>query len=485
MLVTTGTQDMRDLASHRREFLRHNMLGLGSIALTSLLSDDGLLRRGHAETTNPLARSPADTKPRATSVIFLFMTGGPSQIETFDPKPTLNRLHGQPLPDSFGAVETQRTTQSSLLLGCKRSFRKCGESGIEISDLFPNLSVCADDLAVVRSCYGDSVVHAPAMYQMNTGRIMMGHPSLGSWVLYGLGSESSNLPAFVVMLDPTGPLTGGPPCWGAGFLPPSYQGTLIQSGSSPIPNLQSSTGRSRERQRASLDLMHQLNQIGTAADASMAEARLASYELAFRMQSHAPEAVNLAQESVETMRLYGCNEEPTREFGQRCLLARRLVERGVRFVQLYHGGGPGNMTWDAHGDVEENHLRMAREADKPIAGLLHDLKRRGLLENTLVVCGGEFGRTPMSEGNSTGRDHNPFGFTVWMAGGGVLGGQTIGATDEVGLRAVEDRHHVNDLHATILSLLGIDYWQLTYRHDGRDERLTDAEGSPIASILPG
>lgn len=460
---------------NRRAFLTDNLIRLGSVAFSALLAQDATL-------ANPLRSRPSAARPKAKSIIFLFLTGGPSQIETFDPKPELNQLHGQPLPESFGEVSTQRTNEASLLLGCRRQFRRWGESGLEISDLFPNLATCADDLAIVRSCYADSVIHAPAMYQMNTGRIAMGHPCLGSWVTYGLGSESNNLPAFVVMTDPIGPLTGGPPCWGSGFLPPIYQGTLIQSGTHPIPNLQPTVARSRERQRSSLDLLQQLNRLDQAADQATMEARLASYELAYRMQSHAPEAVDLSHESIETLRMYGCDREPTREFGRRCLLARRLVERGVRFIQLYHGGGPGNMTWDGHGDIEENHLRMAGEADQPIAGLINDLKQRGLLDETLVVCGGEFGRTPMSQGQ-TGRDHNPFGFSVWLAGGGVKAGQVIGATDAVGLRAVEDRHHVNDLHATILQLLGIDHWDLTFRHEGRDERLTDAEGSPISALL--
>lgn len=472
-------------AVNRRDFLYRSGMGFGSVALASLLAKDGLLPRAKADATKPinlLAPKPSDFEPKATSVIFLFMAGGPSQIETFDPKPVLNQLHGQPLPESFGKVVTQQTTNESLLLGSKRTFAKCGQSGIEISDLFPHLRECADELAVVRSLYGDSVVHSAAMYQMNSGRILMGHPSLGSWVLYGLGSESENLPAYVVMLDSGGALTGGAPCWSSGFLPPVYQGTLFRSGPSPILNLHSSAGHSRERQRRNLDLLRELNGRNREAIDPVLDARAASYELAFRMQSHAPEAVDLSGETEETRRLYGLDDSKTEEFGGRCLLARRLVERGVRFVQLYHGSGPGNMTWDAHGDIEENHLRMAGEFDKPVAGLLKDLRRRGLLEKTLVVWAGEFGRTPMSQG-STGRDHNPFGFSVWLAGGGAQGGQVIGATDEVGLRAVEDRHHVNDLHSTMLHLLGLDHYDLTFLHNGRDERLTDAEGEVIEQIV--
>lgn len=467
----------------RRQFLSRHCVGFGSIALTSLLVRDGIQPATAAmENAKPLASLPSDKPSKAKSVIFLFMTGGPSQMETFDPKPQLNQLHGKPVPSSFGSVTTQQTTEKSLLLGCRRTFKKHGQAGLEISDLFPCLSTCVDELAIVRSCHGDSVVHAPAMYQMHTGRISMGHPSLGSWVLYGLGTESENLPAFVVMLDPAGALTGGPPCWGSGYLPPVYQGTRFQTGSVPVPNLQSSTGRSYQRQRKILDLLRQLNSTNTVLDQPILKARLSSYELAFRMQRHAPDAIDLSQESTETKQLYGCDRDATIDFGQRCLMARRLVERGVRFVQLYHGGGPGNMTWDAHGDIEENHQRMASEADKPIAGLLQDLKRRGLLEETLVVWGGEFGRTPMSQGK-TGRDHNPFGFTVWLAGGGVRAGQAIGGTDEIGLRAVDRPYHVNDLHATILHQLGLDHWNLTYRHEGRDERLSDAEGRAIPEIV--
>ena len=475
-------QSSENSVESRRRFLSKGAGGIGSIALASMLCDDRFMQTAHGDGSNPLRARASDFAARAKSVIFLFMTGGPSQMETFDPKPALDRLHGQPVPESFGDVITQRTTQDSLLLGCKRKFRKCGESGIEISDLFPHLSTCADEMAVIRSCHGDSVVHAPAMYQMNTGRILMGFPSLGSWATYGLGSESNNLPSFVVMLDPSGPLTGGAPCWNSGFLPPVYQGTLFRPGKNPIPNLASSTDRSKQRQRNGLDLLKNLNSLDASLDHRLVEARLASYELAFRMQSHAPEAVDLSQETTQTKRLYGCDKEPTREFGNRCLLARRLVERGVRFVQLYHGGGAGNMTWDAHGDIEENHLRMAGESDQPIAGLLKDLRQRGMLDDTLVICGGEFGRTPMSQGK-TGRDHNPFGFTMWLAGGGVKSGQTIGETDEIGLRAIEKPYHVNDLHATVLQLLGLDHWTLTYLHNGREERLSDAEGSVIPEVL--
>jgi len=473
----------------RRAFLSQSVYGFGSVALTSLLAKDHLLplaqgaSEGAQRPSNLTVPKPPHFKERAKAVIFLFMAGGPSHIETFDPKPVLNELHGKPLPDSFGRVITQQTTSDSLLLGSKRSFRSCGQSGIAISDLFPHLQTCADELAVIRSCHADSVTHAAALYQMNSGRVLMGHPSLGSWVTYGLGSESQNLPSFVVMLDPDGTTVGGPPSWGSGFLPPVFQGTLFRSGEFPILNLRNPSGRTRGRTRSSLDLLTQLNQESPhhRNDPEL-EARTASYELAFRMQQHAPEAVDLTQETEATHHLYGIDKTKTQEFGRRCLLARRLVERGVRFVQLYCGGGPGNLTWDGHGDIEENHLRMAGQSDQPVAGLLQDLRLRGLLDDTLVIWGGEFGRTPMSQG-STGRDHSPFGFSMWMAGGGIKGGQTVGATDEVGLRAVENRNHVHDIHATILHLLGLDQYDLSYLHQGREEKLTDIGGQVIESII--
>lgn len=476
------------MATSRRDFLQQGGMGFGSLALASMLAGDAAKSSSqaampaHQRHINPLAKKPAYWKAPAKSVIFLFMAGGPSQVETFDPKPMLQKLHGKPVPEQLGSVQTQRTTEKSLLLGSKRTFRKCGQSGIEVSDLFPHLATCADDIAVVRSVYADSVVHAPALYQMNTGRTLMGHPSLGSWVLYGLGSESENLPAYVVMLDPDGPIVGGPPCWGAGYFPQVYQGTLFRPGPVPILNLQAAGNRTRPRQRQNLDLLEQLNNLHRHENDTVLSARAASYELAFRMQNHAPEAIDLSQETTSTQSLYGIDHPRTEEFGRRCLLARRLVERGVRFVQLYCGGGPGNLSWDAHSDIEENHLRMAGQSDKPVAGLLQDLKRRGMLDSTLVIWGGEFGRTPMSEG-SLGRDHSPFGFSMWLAGGGVRGGTTVGATDEIGLHAVDKPHHVRDLHATILHQLGLDQDQLTYVYNGRQEKLTDTGGQVIQEIV--
>ena len=430
---------------------------------------------------NPLEPRPAHFAAKAQRIIYLFMHGGPSHLETFDPKPDLQRLAGEPLPASFGAVMTRRKVAQNPLLATKRAFRKCGQSGIEISDFFPHLSECADDLAVIRSCWADSVNHPQAVYQMNTGSILMGKPSLGSWVSHGLGTENQNLPAFVVLPDPGGGIKGGPPAYGAGFLPASFQGTVVRGGDSPILDLRPPRNVSREDQRRTLDLVGKLNahHRDLRGDDGELSARIQSYELAYRMQSAAPDAVDLANESPETKRLYGLDDRTTTEFGTRCLLARRLVERGVRFVQLYSGDVGG---WDAHDDVEKNHSAMCLRTDKPIAGLLTDLKQRGLWDSTLVIWGGEFGRMPMSE-SGKGRDHNPHGFTVWMAGGGIRGGVIHGATDAVGLRAEVDRVHVHDLHATILHLLGLDHTRLTFPHNGRDERLTDTSGTVIRSIL--
>jgi hypothetical protein len=443
-----------------------------------LLDDDA---RGAVKSPGPLTARPPHFPAKARSVIYLFMHGGPSHLETFDPKPDLQRLSGQPLPASFGPVATRRKVAHNPLLATQRTFRKCGNSGIEISDFLPLLSDCADDLAVIRSCWADSVNHPQAVYEINTGSILMGKPSLGSWVSYGLGTENQDLPAFLVLPDPAGGIKGGPPAYGAGFLPASHQGTLMRSGDRPILDLRAPEGFSVEAQRGVLDLVGRLNAHHLAdrgQDAEL-EARIQAYELAFRMQSEAPEAVDVVRESAATKRLYGLDDPRTAEFGMRCLMARRLVERGVRFVQLYSGDVNG---WDAHDDVEANHATMCGRTDKPVAGLLKDLKGRGLLSSTLVIWGGEFGRMPMSE-SGRGRDHNPHGFCYWLAGGGAKGGTVHGATDAVGLRAAVDRVHVHDLHATILHLLGLDHTRLTFPHNGRDDRLTDTAGEVIRSIL--
>jgi hypothetical protein len=468
------------LPASRRDFLRHAGGGFGMIALASLLADQGLLG-GESRENDPLAPRRPHDRPSAERVLFLFMSGGPSHLELFDPKPELQRLHGRPLPASFGPVLTRRAVERNRLLGTQRTFRKCGQSGIEVSDFLPQLSECIDDICLLRGCFGDSVTHPESVYLLNTGSIQMGRPSLGAWVAYGLGTENRNMPAFVVLPDPRGWVKGGAPAWGNGFLPAAYQGTLLRGGASPILNLNNPPGTSAEQQRCTLDFVNQLNRRHREQRQQDSEltARIASYELAYRMQIHAPEVMEIAGETSATRQLYGLGRVETAEFGTRCLLARRMLERGIRFVQVYCGDTNG---WDAHADVEGNHRRLCLQSDQPIAGLLRDLKSRGLLESTLVIWGGEFGRTPMTEG-TTGRDHNPHGFSMWLAGGGVKGGQVIGSTDPVGLRAAEDGTHVHDIHATILHLLGLNHRRLTYRHNGRNERLTDNFGEVISKVV--
>ena len=470
----------------RREFLRRAGGGFGMLALTSLLGRDGLLaseavaQHGSA-VTNPLASRAPHFPSRVRNVIFLFMSGGPSHVDLFDPKPELIRLAGQPIPESFGTFKTRRNVAKNKLLPPLRSFHRHGQSGIEVSELLPHIARHVDELCLLRGCYGDSVTHPESVYLMNTGSILMGRPSLGAWATYGLGTENANLPAFVVLPDPAGWVKGGAPAWGNGYLPAAYQGTLLRGGDSPILHLSTPRGISADQQRDTVDFINRLNreQMRPGDENSELAARIASYELAFRMQAHAPEAVSLAKESEATKRLYGLHNKTTAEFGTRCLLARRLVEAGVRFVQLYCGDTNG---WDGHSDMEGNHSKLCAQSDLPISGLLTDLKARGLLDSTLVIWGGEFGRMPMSEG-SNGRDHNPHGFCMWLAGGGVKGGQVIGATDDVGLRAAQDKTHVHDIHATILHLLGFDHERLTFRHNGRDERLTDVAGNVITKAL--
>jgi uncharacterized protein (DUF1501 family) len=467
----------------RRSWLTRVGGGIGAWALLDLLTREGradlLPRRASGRgATNPLAPRPQHFPAKARSVIFLMMAGGPSQMETFDPKPLLNRMHGQRLPESFGTIAAQFTDITRQpLLGSKIPFRRCGQSGLPISDAFPYLQAHADKLAVIRSCYHDAFNHGPAQYALMTGQSRMGWPSLGAWVTYGLGSESANLPALVVLAEPDGKLKGGTPCWGNGFLPAIYQGTPVQASGTPILYLNRPDGVSEESQRASLDLAQWLNERHSEslpAARTELDARIASYELAFRMQAAAPEAVDLRLETATTKTRYGMDDDVTRDFGTRCLIARRLVERGVRFVQVISGSGDSK-DWDHHDDATVGTLRQARKVDRPIAALLADLELRGLLEQTLIVWSGEFGRTPTSQG-SHGRDHNPNGFTLWLAGGGIRGGVAVGATDEIGLRAVEDRVHVHDAHATILSLMGLDHRRLTYFFQGREMRPTDVGG---------
>jgi hypothetical protein len=473
----------KPLYHHEVQYTRRDMLvkggaGFGALALAYLLGDGPLPGlAAHSTSTGP------HHPPTAKSVIFLFMEGGPSHIDLFDPKPKLNELAGKPLPDSFEPVITPMGEYDAPLLASKRSFQQHGESGIWVSDWLPHTAECVDDIAVIRSCWGNGLNHSNGVCQMNTGSILAGRPSLGSWVSYGLGTENQNLPAFVVLEDNPGKVVNGPRNWGAGFMPAVYQGTALVGGDEPIRNLSTPAGIGENRQRGKLDFLQQLNRQHAAErqDQTELEARIESYELAFRMQAEAPGAVDLSEETQQVRSLYGIDDKETAVFGRNCLLARRLVERGVRFVQLYHGSGS---RWDAHSNIEGNHSMLCKECDKPIAGLLKDLKQRGLLEDTLVVWGGEFGRTPMSE-KGNGRDHNPYGFTMWMAGGGVKGGQTIGATDEIGLHAVENRLHIHDLHATILYLMGIDNMGLVYLHKGRPERPTLNEGEAFRKITTG
>ncbi len=461
---------------NRRNVLKAAANGFGAVAAEWLLQ-----RELQAARTNPLAAKPPHFPAKAKNVIFLFMVGAPSSMDTFDPKPALKKYEGKPLPESFGKPVGQFTDGSTPILGSPWEFKNYGRSGIPVSSLYPHLAECVDDICFVRSFYTESVVHAPAMYQVHTGRILMGYPSMGSWVTYGLGSESENLPAYVVMPQPEGTPEGGTPCWGSGFLPAVHQGTLLRPGPSPILHLKRPEGVTAERQRRTLDLIQQMNELDTRPDDNEMGARIASYELAFRMQTHAPEAVDLSKEPAHIRKMYGLDAPPTADFGTRCLLARRMVERGVRFVQLYSGGGPVSMQWDAHSHLKANHEKMCGFTDQPIAALLKDLKQRGLLEETLVIWGSEFGRLPNSE-SGNGRDHNPHGYTMWFAGGGAKGGRIIGETDEFGLRAIGDRYHMRDFHATILSLLGMDQHRLWYLHNGRHEKLTDFGGTPIEKV---
>ena len=453
----------------RRDWLLSAGGGFGALALNALQAAE-----------NPLAAKKPQFPARAKRVIFLFMEGGPSHLDTFDPKPLLNQHAGKPIPDSFGSVILPMGESRSPLLASKRKWKRHGKSGLWVSDWLPHMAEHADDLAVIRSCVADGINHSAGVCQMNSGSILGGRPSLGAWVSYGLGSVNQNLPAFVVMQDTQASVTNGPRNWGAGFMPAVYQGTRIQGGMEPIPNLNTPEAVAAAQQRGKLDLLTKFNREFAAKHPAQTEldARLLSYELAFRMQAEAPEAVDLTKETEATKTLYGLDKKETATMGRLCLLSRRLIERGTRFVQIYHGAGS---KWDAHAGIEKNHTGLCLSMDKPVAGLLADLKARDLLKDTLVIWGGEFGRTPMSE-KGDGRDHNPYGFTMAMAGGGVKGGQTIGATDDFGLRAVDTKLHVHDLHATILWLLGLGNMDLVYKYKGRPERPTLNEGEPYTKI---
>ena len=466
-----------DLPTSRREFLRRAGCGFGSVALAALMGERVL---GAATQPGVAPWKIAQRTGRAKNVIFCFMEGGPSHLDTFDRKPLLNELAGQKLPPSYKPPVLAMGESNAPLLECKRTWKQYGQSGLMVSDWFENVAQHADDLAVIHSCVSDGINHAGGVCQMNTGSIFGGRPSLGAWVSYGLGTENQNLPGFVVIKDSEGTVVNGVRNWGNGFMPAVYQGVEFSSDGTPIKYLENPKGSSPERQRDKLDLLAALNHDygSTRTDNTELEARIRAYELAYKMQSEAPQAVDLSKESDATKALYGMDKPETAVYGRNCLLARRLVENGVRFVQLYSGAGS---KWDAHKGIESNHGKLCRAVDKPIAGLLSDLKARGLLEDTLVVWGGEFGRTPMSE-QGDGRDHNPNGFTMWMAGGGVKGGQVIGTTDDLGLYAIQDRMHVHDLHSTILHLLGVDHTKLIYPHKGRPERIDQNEGHAYTKI---
>jgi hypothetical protein len=471
---------MKNHISARREFLLRGGSGLGGLALLQMLHSARSPLLAAREAKDPLAAKPPHHTPKAKSIIWLFMEGGPSHIDLFDPKPALEKLAGQPMPPSYGRPLTAMGTSSNTIMPSKRKWAQHGQSGAWVSDWYPHIAKHVDDLAVIRSCWADGLNHVGSVCQMNTGSIIAGRPSLGSWLTYGLGTANQNLPVFVILTDNKS-VVGGTQNWNSGFLPATYQGTLLQREGPPILNLTRPDRIGAAQQRGLLDLLSDLNrrQAEQRPDETELESRIQSYELAYRMQSSAPEAVDLSKETEATRSLYGLDDPATEPFGKNCLLARRLVERGVRFVELYCGSGSG---WDAHQDIEGNHAKWCRASDKPIAGLLADLKARGLLNDTLIVWGGEFGRTPFNE-SGDGRDHNPWGFTMWMAGAGIKVGQTIGTTDEIGLRAVDKPYHVHDLHATILHLLGLDHLKLTFLHNGRAERATINGGNMITGLL--
>ena len=471
----------------RREFVWQMGNGFAGLALADLLSREGILssRAFGSASNNPLAAKPSHFAPRAKSCIFLMMNGAPSQVDTFDYKPELERYAGKQLPAGKKYINSGGR-KVGYLTPAWRPFRPGGQSGLLVSDYFPRVREHADKLCVLNSCHTDSHAHGSALVAMNTGKTLIGRPSLGSWAVYGLGTENENLPGYVVILDKRGGPISGQPNWASGFIPGSYSGTLFRPVGTPILDLDGPPHLSPEAQRHQLDLLGKLNakHLNERPGGRELAARINSYELAYRMQSATPEAVDLSQESQATLDAYGIGKQPTDEYGRNCLIGRRLVERGVRFIQLYSGGGHLEETWDAHAGIESNHGQHAAEVDQPISALLTDLEQRGLLDETLVVWGGEFGRMPFSEGkNAPGRNHNPYGFSMWFAGGGVKGGMNYGSTDEFGFEAVENKIHLHDLHATILHLMGLDHELLTYFHQGREESLTDVGGKVISDIL--
>lgn len=473
----------------RREFLWQCGAGFGAVALSNLLGDDFFKLRAQEVASNDPSGS-GSTKlphfePKAKSIIFLFMYGGPSHIDTFDYKPQMTGMDGKTVQvKTFGRGGHRN---EGRIVEPRWKFHQYGQCGKWVSDLFPNVAKHVDDIAFLHSMTADSPIHGSAMLMMNSGKILSGSPALGSWVNYGLGTVNENLPGYVVMLDPTGGPISGAKNWSSGYMPATYQGTVLRSSGSPILDLAAPEGTSRSAQRAMLDSLAALNDRHAQERLGHEDlrSRVAAYELAFKMQQHAPEAVELAEEDQSTLDLYGVGQKQTDDFGRRCLIARRLVERGVRCIQLYSGGAHNDDNWDAHGDLEVNHNKHAGATDQPVAALLEDLKRRGLLESTLVVWGGEFGRQPTAEyANGSGRDHNSYGFTMWIAGGGIKGGISFGSTDELGSMAVEQPLHVKNLHATVLNQLGLDPNRLSYFYNGLNQKLVGVEHvEPIREIL--
>ena len=487
--ISRFTRNHTPCGRTRREFLWQVGGGFAGLALVDLLSRDGFfVKSATAADSKPESSDAryllAPKKPhfpaRAKRAVFLFMNGGPSQVDTFDPKPMLKKFDGTAYQPTTGVQVGSNGRPVGHLMASPFDFKKCGQSGLEISSLFPCLAAHADDLCVIRSMHADTAAHASGCLQMNTGNVIIGKPSLGSWLSYGLGSVTDTLPSFVVMTDPRGGPIGSASNWTAGYMPAAYQGTLFRSTGSPLLDLATPAGVGKRTQREALDLLQRLNrehQRERPAESELA-ARIYTYELAYQMQTAAAEVVDVEKESAQTRAMYGLDERQTSDFGKKCLITRRLLERGVRFVQLYSGGGHIEDTWDGHTNCIANHTLHAGETDRPIAALIADLKRTGLWEDTLLIWGGEFGRTPTSEGlGKPGRDHDWHGFTMWLAGGGIKGGQAIGATDELGFRAVEERCHVSDLHATILHSMGLDHTQLSFFYQGLDQRLTGVEGN--------
>jgi hypothetical protein len=459
--------------------------------MTGLLGADGFLANqalaadGISQFANPMLPKPSMLPAKAKNVIFLFMYGGPSHMDTFDYKPELYPLDGKTIDvKTFGRGGKKN---KGRVVGPKWKFKQYGECGKYVSDLFPHVGNCVDDISFIHSMTADSPIHGSAMLMMNSGKVLSGHPSLGSWATYGLGSVNQNLPGYVVMLDKTGGPISGAKNWSSGYMPASYQGVVFRSKGEPILNLRNAQNMPRSEQLRVLDQINKVNRghLADRIDNTDLSARIASYELAFKMQSSAPEAIDVDSEPEHIKKLYGMDQDRTQDFGRKCVLARRLVERGVRFIQIYSGGHHNDNNWDAHGDLEKNHNYHAGNTDKPIAGLIKDLKQRGLLDETLIIWGGEFGRQPTAEyAKGTGRDHNAYGFTMWMAGGGIKGGTSIGETDELGAAAVSDRFHVKHLHATVLQQMGMDPNALSYFYAGLDQKLVGVEDvEPIHEII--